>query len=215
MKNALTAMLILSGCATIHPGKPGSTVEGQQENLPLKISAYTPDKSLGRPFQLVEVTFENTSVDWLRVNRARVIIDNPGETKLSIVTGSDLRDWATAMNEVGKIDEHNESLLKSSALLVGAAVSGSDDSGVATAGAIAALGAYGWIVSDVIVDAKNLAERSEKVPTSHLYSTFSVPGKMFLRKWVLFNKPATATITKVILEVETVENKKEMYAISL
>ena len=59
------------------------------------------------------------------------------------------------------------------------------------------------------------AEAALKVPGHHLYTPFAVPGKMFLRKWLLINKPVGTMVNNLVIEFETVEGQKERYAIKM
>ncbi|MFN7824952.1 MAG: hypothetical protein ACK5P6_06295 [Pseudobdellovibrionaceae bacterium] len=210
----LSLAILITGCATTHPGTIGTTAAGSA-SLPLKVSAETVDNDYKSPFHLIEVTFENTSENWVKIHRSEVLLGNPAESKLSVVLGRDLRDWAQAKQLQLLKDEHNRKLLQAGIATAGAVAISSNDQGIANTGAIALVGTSAWAVSDVIRQGYQKAEQSEKVPDNHLYQSFSVPGKMFLRKWILINKPSHILIKKLALEVETVEGEKAYYEIAL
>ena len=214
----LVFVLFTVACATTHPGSEGKALPGEAA-LPMKVSAQTIDNAKGESFQLIEVTVENLADEWLRIHNARVVIDNPAESKLSIVLGQDLKDWAQAMELRLKKDEHNRELLKIGLGAAGgvAAVVGSqtNNPGVTLAGASLLLGTYAWAVTDVIRHGYASSTQANRVPENHLHQSFSVPGKMFLRRWVLINKPSATLINHLVIEFETVGGEKNTYEINL
>lgn len=222
MKNRFIFVLGFTGflmaCATTHPGNQGQSLN-KDSRLPFKISAQTIEESQEESFQLIEVTLENTSENWLKVNRSQIVIDNPAESKLSVVLGKDLKDWAQAMSLRLQKDEHNKQLLRLGLTAAGAVAMGvgskNDDSALVAAGALTVVGTYAWAVTDVIRQSYQAAEQSEKVPENHIYQPFSVPGKMFLRRWVLLNKPYKSVVNNLVLELETVQGEKDTYEIKL
>ncbi len=222
MKYLLICMIALVnlfiGCATTHPGNEGKST-AKEPIIPLKISAQTIDDARGESFQLIELTLENTSENWLRIARSQIVISNPAESKLSVVLGKDLRDWAQAMELRLKKDEHNRQLLQVGLVTAGAAavVAGThnNDSSVATVGMATLVGTSAWAVTDVIRQSYRTAQQVDKIPENHLYQAFSVPGKMFLRRWILLNKPSNSLVTTLVIALETVEGEKEHYEIKL
>lgn len=211
-------VLLMTACASTHPGNIGESISPQAK-LPLKISAESIDAKKNESFQLIDLTLENTSDAWLKINRTQVLIGDPAESKLSVVLGSDLKDWAQAVSFKQKQDQHNTEMAQMGLLGVGtaAALMGGyrGDSGLATAGAAVAVGTYGWVLTDAISSSINEAQRSEKIPDNHLYHSASIPSKMFLRRWVLINKPVGQVLNKLVIEFETVEGEKDTYAINL
>ena len=210
--------LFLAGCATTHPGNEGISLS-KDVHLPLKVSAQTIDNPKDESFQLIEITVENMSDEWLRINHSEVIIPDPATSKLSLVFGKDLTDWAQAMEFRLAKDNHNKELLQASLLGAGAvaAIAGeaTDNKGLAAAGVITVTGTYAWAATDVILQSRKSAEQSQKVPENHLYRPFSVPGKMFLRRWVLLNKPTKTVVQNLVVQLENVAGEKETYEIKL
>lgn len=204
-------VLILSGCASTHPGQMASELSGKA-TAALNISAQNIEASAKDSFQLVEVTIENPSDEWIKVSNAKVIINDP---KLAVVLGQDLRDWAQAMNYRIKKDEHNKQLALGGLALAGAAAAASgssnNNSGVATAGALLLVGTYAWAINDTINQTLRNAEGVPQTPENHLYTNTSVPGKMFTRKWLLLKKPTGLLINTLVFEIETAEGKKATY----
>lgn len=213
----LLAGLLIS-CASIHPGKMGSTLSAKPV-LPLKISANNIEEGSNSSLQLVEITLENTSDNWLKLNKTEVVF-NPSEiSKMSIVVGRDLKDWAKALAEKEKIEKHNSELAQLGLVGAGAVVSvagGNNRSSTAMAvGSTAMLAGYSWVLTDAISQAYINANSVDKLPENHLYNPASVPPKMFLRRWVLLNKPAGMDVNLLVVQFETVEGEKENYEINL
>jgi hypothetical protein len=207
--------LFLTACASTHPGTEGKPLNNDS-NIPIIISAENIDLDSTQPFQLIDLTIENKSNDWLRIKRSEVLISDPGKSKLSVVVGQDLKDWAQATQFKLQKDDHNNQMLQLGLLTASSVALGSKDSNptLQTVGALGLIGTSAWVTSDVLKQALRNANQSEKVPENHLYHSFSVPGKMFTRKWVLLNKPVDTVIKTLYVEIETVDGAKESYAIT-
>jgi hypothetical protein len=210
----LTAMI--SACATTHPGNMAKSVNNNKD-LPLIVSAETVDGDLNGAFQLVDITFENGSDKWIKVNSAHVVLETPSD--FSVVTGPDLQDWGKAMSfEINK-QQHNKAVAENAILIGGtaAAVVGSktNNPGLTTAGALVTLGVFGWAVADVVNSSYSKATQAGTFPENHLSHPFSVPGKLFMRRWVLLNKPSKSMLKKLVIEVETITGEKDTYEVAI
>lgn len=211
----LTVSAFLFSCASTHPGKEGSSISGTSR-LPIKISAQTIDKNEKDPFQLIEVTFENTSDEWLRISKNSVVINNPSESKISVVLGQDLVDWANAMEQRRKKEEHNKKLLQTGLIIGSALIGGANkDNSVGAAAGVTMLATTVWMVTDSVQQQIRKAEGINQVPDTHLNHSVMIPGKTFIRRWVLLNKPSNTLINRLIIKTETTEGQKELYAIDL
>jgi hypothetical protein len=221
MKLYLSGLIpFLISCASTHPGSMGQSLTPHSKfELPMIVSASTIDRAAEESFQLVEITIENKSGKWLRIHKARVVMDQETSQSMSVVLGQDLKDWADAMKLRLQKDQHNKQMLQAGLMTAGAvaAASGSqsNNSNLASAGVIVLAGSYVWAVSDVISSSLRNAESVDKVPQNHLHQPFSVPGKMFLRKWILFNKPPMSIIRSLVIDFETVEGEKGTYEIKI
>jgi hypothetical protein len=211
------ALLTLSACATTHPGKMGASLKNS--NIPLKISAQKVDQKENEAFQLVDVTIENISDIWLKIHSVRVVIKDPSMSKVSVVMGRDLKDWALAMEARMRAESYNKNVAMMGLAAVGAAATAyglyDDKPEVAVAGAAALVGAGAWAATNQSKSSLKKATTSDTLPNNHLYQSFSVPAKMFARRWVLLNKPSDQIIDKILLDVETVEGEKDTYEIVL
>lgn len=210
-------IITLSACATTHPGNMGHSLNNT--NLPLQISALKVEQKENETFELIDITIENTSDIWLKINSVRLVIDDPSKNKISVVMGRDLKDWALAMEAAIKRDAYNKNIAMTGLAAVGAVATAyglSDGNNqVAALGAATLVGAGVWAATDKTKSNYKIATTSQTVPDNHLYQSFSVPAKMFTRKWILLNKPINTTISSIVLNIETVEGIKDTYEISL
>lgn len=206
----------LSSCASTHPGQLAIS-QNTSQNLPLKISAENIEDPKGEAFQLIDLTFENLSDRWVKIHSIKVVTDDA--MQISVVTGNDLKDWGKAMSFKLKKDEHNKSLAQTSLLLGGSvamnAGNSSNSKALETAGAIAIIGTSAWVVGDVIQASLASATETDSLPENHISHPFSVPGKLFIRRWVLLNKPSDFVISKLVFAVETISGEKDSYEVSL
>lgn len=218
-KIILTLILsILCACATTHPGHFGKATS-KDSKVPLVLSATNIDQNPDGGFQLIEVTLENSSDSWLRIEKTEVVLGDPAQSKVSVVLGQDLKDWATAANFKQKLEEQNTKAIQAS--LAGAAVitagvgetSGNDK--LKLAGGLITIGTLGWALNDAIKATIASAEHSEKIPENHLYRPANIPAKMFIRRWILINKPAKKVVNNLVLRVKTIEGEQETYEINL
>lgn len=209
---------LIASCASTHPGNYASKISGTTD-IPLKISAQTIDPDPATPFQLIEITLENESNDWVRIAGASLSLGDPTITKLSAVLGSDLTNWAEAMAAKQQKEEHNREMLQAGLAIAGAAavVAGdvNDKPNLAVAGAGVLVGTTLWAASDAIAASKRRANGVDKIPDNHLYTPTSVPGKLFIRRWVLLNKPANVMINKLVFSLRTIEGASAFYEVIL
>lgn len=219
MKNSiLVSILLLTSCASIHPGNFAKQA-GESQNIPLVISGETIESELGSPYQLVQVTFENTSDTWVRIVESNISLDDLNGSKISVVVGNDLKFWAEAMEAQKKVDDQNKEILQASLALAGAGtmVGGSikGNSKAVVAGSAVLAGSSVWSAADGITKSKKAANQAPAVPETHLYSPTTVPPKLFLRRWVLLNKPVTEEVHKLVFSIETEKSERATYVIAI
>lgn len=216
---SIVAVLNFVGCASVHPGHKALTSNKVPPVLPIVVSAESVEKSQNATFQLVEVTIENKSESWFRVKSSKVIINNPSESGISVIVGNDLKDWGKAMAFKNKMDKHNSDMALGGLATAGtvALVAGAknNNSNLVNAGGAAILTSELWGLTDIVNESLRTAEGVQTVPENHLYHPFSVPGKLFIRKWVLLNKPINKEINKIVLEIESNDNERETYEVTL
>ena len=212
----ITIGFLLTGCATTHPGNIGNFISGDK-NMSVNISSELTDGGLKTAYQLYEITIENNSDDWLRIVNTKLL--TTPESKVSVVVGSDLLSWAEAKSFQQKMDNYNKDLAIATTEMGGLALAATgkqtSSKSLEGVGAIVALAGVTWAVTDVITQTRSNAIGVKKVPNSHIYESFSVPGKMFTRKWILVNKPTGVIINNLVFEFETISGEKSIYEIHM
>jgi hypothetical protein len=219
MKSKLFLLMLgalgLPGCATVHPGQMANLSQNTGP-LPLDVSMKSIDPDTDDAFQLVEVTFENTSDQWVRIAKTEALLGDPVKTRMSVVVGNDLAAWAEAVAAKEKVEQYNRELLQSTLLVAGAAAavagSATDNDTVALSGLSVVAGTSLWAAADVINAKLKRANSPKHVPESHLYSPTIVPPKLFVRRWVLLNKKPGTRVTSLAFRVETTDAVKATYA---
>lgn len=219
MKLRILALSLLAiSCASKHPGNMGASLS-DKKSIDITVSGKTSEGKYDSAFQLIEVTVENNTAEWVRIDRVEVVIEDPSKSKISAVVGADLDSWVEAKNSQDALDNHNAEMAALGVAAAGTAVAvagAKNKNANATKGGLIALyGTTGYMAGRDLSKAKSNVESAQKVPSTHLYHPFSVPGKMFMRKWILMNKPVGVVIDNLVLEFETVEGKKERYAIKI
>ena len=202
-------------CASVHPGKIAKV---EHQRIPAKVSGKPINYWNGETFQLVEITIENTSEQWMRIVRSDIVIDDPSTSKTSVIVGEDLKGWAQAMHERAKLEDYNKSMTSLGVAAVGIlamAAGAKSNSDLKYIGAATTVGAAVYDGGRQISRDRNAAQESNRVPESHLYQPFSIPGKMFQRRWIVLNKPAKMKMQNLVVELENIEGQKDRYEIKL
>lgn len=215
---AITLMIAMSACASVHPGEMARRNDGSSP-LPLDVSVNTIDVEKGSPFQLVQVTYENTSDDWVRISKAEALTGDSAKNHINVVVGKDLVAWAEAVAAKEDLERQNQEILQTTALVAGAATSvagaASGNETLETAGLAVVMGTSVWAAADVFSARKRQANSPRLIPESHLYAETIVPPKMFIRRWILFSKPTNTLLPWVVFSVETAEGKKATYTLQM
>lgn len=212
------ALILLSGCASVHPGSKANQYSGDNIHE-MVLSAEEVTDPMKEAFSMISITFENKGDSWLRIDEAEVLIDPELADQVSLIKGRDLRDWAIAMEERARLERHNRQMSQLGLAFLGAtaAVAGASNNNstayAAGAGGVAA--SQIWMVSDAVSYSRSSANRPEAVPEKHLNQKFSVPAKMFMRRWVLLNKPIGQRITDLPLRVKTVDGRETKLLVKL
>lgn len=203
-------LVALTGCATIHEGQMGKIRDGDQISG-MKISAQETSDPRNSPFSLFTVTIENESDDWMRIDSIEADFDAEMAKTHSVVLGDDLTSWAEANAEMQRLKDYNKEWMKTglfSAGLVAALVSAHNGSTAGTvAGTGVVAGVSGYSVGQRIIRNHHKIIHANTIPEKHLYRPFSVPGKLFVRRWLLINKPSGHALTALALTIKTIDGK--------
>lgn len=197
--------IALSGCARIASGPYGTTLDAmgrpsaaEAKATKLLVSAGEKENMSSTYFGEIEVTFENPTSNWIRVEK--IALDFGSETNNRSVVfpwGSRLESWATSTGQRNAIRSANNALALE-LLALGSVVARSGASPHAhtpnAAGGFASLAAMTALVAGGM---QARAESAESVPTfegSHLFALpFDVPPGLFVKRWLVVNTPGEET----------------------
>jgi len=206
----LLSLTLLTACASVHKGNMAEQTGGDKVDG-LLISAVELSDPSKEGFSMIAFNFENQSQEWMKFEKAEVEIDEHAAKTVSVVRGKDLVDWSAAMAARQELQKQNREMAQLGLVALGAVAvvaSGGKNNGAALAGAGALGAAEGWALADAIRYGQMRAENPKADPDNYIYSSFSVPPKMFLRKWVLLNKPVGKQITILPIIVTFVDGRQ-------
>jgi hypothetical protein len=201
----------LWSCASIQNGylatpldERGQLSSERRTRAGLVISGEERARYASRNFGFVEVTFENTSAEWVRVQELRLDFgDAARDAGVFIPEGDDVNAWYLATVQRNDIRDTNEAHTLGALLFVGEVVgrvaAASDKPAVAGVGAALALGASTAALAQSADRDVQAAQQVHPLPGAHLLSVpFAVPPGLFAKKWVLLNtRPGVPCITSM------------------
>jgi hypothetical protein len=210
----IVGTLLLSSCASIHPGEMGES----KEHGILVSAEKNSEVSDGR-YTFITFTIENKEDDIFRVLGTNVSFPQSAGEKANILVGKDLATWIEAFKEEEATKKHNRRIGKIAMILGGAVLGIAGDStgssALETVGVGAMLGGAAWTLSDTISDSKKESDFAKKIPDTHIYAPFSVPGGKYLRRWLVIQNPKGSDITKVALKLKCAGSEEKMYVFEL
>jgi hypothetical protein len=191
--------LALTGCASIanrYVATPvdeqGRALAGPRTSSGLVVTGEELKPYASELFGLVEVTFENTSTEWVRIQDLTLNFGSTVDQDVFLPEGEDIDAWYSATSRRNDIRDTNKAtalgaiLFASSAVAVAGGASGSSEAAVA--GTSVALGTASAAGLDAQAERIDRAEHGDPRPGSHLLTVpFSVPPGLFTKKWILIN----------------------------
>jgi len=195
----LVSVLAGAGCATVHSGEyafpldiPGG-YHGPTTPAGLLISSREITSVATPSVGAVEVTFENRSSDWIRVEGVRLDFRNDAANELvTTPADADAWNWAQAVAQRDAIELTNRQNALAGAMVAGRVVASiGRRSPVGALGAMFALGALiGLAATSIDADVQN-AERVSFVPRNHLLVVpFTIASGLFVKKWIALTTTA-------------------------
>jgi len=198
------ALCVQPGCASVRSSQlamPADPVTGEWRRPGSKtpsglvVSGEEKTQYATEHFGVLDVTFENTTAEWVRVKGLALDFGGPEyERHVRIPVGEELRSWATATQERLLIERHNRAMALGAVALAGMTTAAvTNNRAVRVAGATVASGS---IVALGVDSMNQEVERVEQPATpqnasyyeSHLLSVpFSVAPGLFTKRWVTIN----------------------------
>lgn len=211
----LISLLIVTSCASVHPGKYGDELHNKRKDEIIlsaeKVSNYS-DPTL----YFISVTLENKSDKWLRIKSAEFSCGEECNQKVSVIVGNDLTDWAKSKRHQMAIDSYNSELFRGVLMAGGLVMANvSNNEGTQAAGAvIASVGVGATVVNSISTETTKL-ENPQWVPAEHIYSPTNVPSSLFTKKWILVNHPKDFKMKSFLLRLKTVDDEELVYVFSI
>lgn len=172
-------------------------------------------------FGLVEVTFENASTEWIRIQRLRLNFGSTVDQDVFLPEGEDIDAWYSATSRRNDIRDTNEAtalgalLFASTVVAVAGGASGSSEAAVA--GTATALGTATVAGLDAQAERIDRAEHGSPRPGGHLLTVpFSVPPGLFTKKWVLLNtrRRDTPCVTTMLIDYDVGGGRRERVSLT-
>jgi hypothetical protein len=194
------ALLSAAGCAEIHSGAYAFPVDTAGRIAPrehlrsgLLISSRQVSDLSSRYFGAVEVTFENRSSEWVRIQQVALEFGSPERNAaVAITAGEDLQRWQEGTQRRNDIRDANRATA-TELLLFGAVVAtaAGGRSPVGAAGALVGAGTAAAMTASEMEGRASAAETVSLYPAHHLLTLpFSVPPGLAIKRWVVLNTPA-------------------------
>ena len=191
------------GCATVGSGtqaviidENGKPVSRARQTGEPRVTAGELTELSSAHFGALEITFENTSSEWIRISEVQLDFGSPAlNESIFIPAGEDLQSWQDAISTRNAIRQVNHEtaigLIALGAAVLGAVSdrgsAGEAVGGMALAGAVATLSVGQY--QDRVSDAKSV----KLFPSSHLLAgPFGVPPGLFVKRWVVLNTRGAA-----------------------
>lgn len=161
--------LFLGGCAQVHSGEYATQVDTKKEAAlkhsgrgvttkgGLLISGKEVSDVSSKYFGLIDLTFENRTNDWMRIENIGVDFgDDPKNRNIKIVSGKDIKIWNDAIERKIAIENYNKDLAVGILTAGGAMMmAGSDNEAAKNVGQVAvslSLGYFAFRMLDEIVE---------------------------------------------------------------
>ncbi len=215
-----------SGCATVASGSYGhpidemGTVYDSHRTLSgLEISARELGGMASEHFGYVEVTFENKTDHWVRIERMNLGFgDTNKEKSVFVPWGRDLESWQLAINERNAVRRTNEETALGLTAAGGAALaSSSSDRGVKAVGGLIAVAALTTAFAKEMNDRVSDATDARPFPETHLLNVpIAVPPGLFASRWIVLNTQSDqACLRSMIVDYDVAGGSRERVLLEL
>ncbi len=194
------------GCASTVTGTPAARLDDQGQpgihaarSSPVVIRSRVLPELSRDPLPVVEVSFENRSGAWQRIEGVELSTSDPElANRVSIPMGDELYGWQLATQQRRAVEAANErtawELVLAGALLTAEVGGDSKDTRVRGASALLGLTASSAFVAKHYHDRVRDAETPATTPSSHLLAgPIAVPPGAVVKRWVLLSAPASVS----------------------
>ena len=216
----ILAVIFFNSCASYQNGNVAQTIDTQnnlkESNLKLKVTGFADRELSTKYFTYLQVEFGNNSDKWIEVEKVFMLYKG---TKLKVVLGSRLTDWANAIQNKIDVDRNNKLTVMGAITAFAAvgAVTNINDGNMAASSSYATVMSGTAIAMEVNELSNKITdiERAKIFPENHLYSSFSVPPGLVSKRWLLLQHPEGLTVGTFVFEVFYKDNTKERYSVNI
>jgi hypothetical protein len=230
----LTLFVVFAGCATVGSGEYGQPLDAQnrvlpQQNRPIAFAASAPvatgsgllisagekGELASKYFGAVEVTFENTSSEWVQIDRVDLDFGTPDANRSVLLPwGSDIDTWEEATLKRNAIrDANTRTALDILALGAGAAAVGHGGRRSAYLGGVLVASAVGTFTAQAPADTTQVGGNAARFPEDHLLSMpIRIPPGLFTKRWLLLytaEYPLGGCVQSMILRYDVANHPRE------
>jgi hypothetical protein len=215
----LICMYLLHGCAGMHK-EVMATNASEGAASPLRISAEVNNRLSSEYFGMLEFTIENTTDQWIEIDRFIVDAGKAQNRHILFTLGKDFETWSRAILARNKIEDFNTAMAFGS-IIAGAAVVSSNTSSDSLSDASRIVG--GMTVASLGIEGistlRDSAEGMGIIPEGHLLQEhIRVPPGLFVNAWLLMNTAHhehNLPITEIYLEAYYHDGGTETFKIPL
>jgi hypothetical protein len=168
----------------------GKLLKNDKTKLGLKITAEEDSEMSSKYFGLIDMTFENDTEKWIRINNVSLDFGSEEINKaVKIVSGQDIIAWKDAMQKLKEINDYNKSLVLGTIAVLGAtSAMTSSNQNVKAIGAFSGIGALTALTVDEYNKNLSRIENTKIFPQNHLMAEdLNIPPGLFAKKWILLN----------------------------
>jgi hypothetical protein len=198
--STVVGISLLAGCARVQNAQPAVPLDAQGKPAPatamnsgLRISGEELRELSSAYFGVLEVTFENPTAEWVRVERVTLDFGSPAKNAtMGVPAGDDLKAFVASTEQRNAVRAVNRQTAFALTALGGALVGGlSTNQGASIAGDTVAVASLGALAVDSQAQSIAKAEQVARLPETHLLAGgFAVPPGLFVKRWiVLQTKP--------------------------
>jgi hypothetical protein len=195
---------LLAGCASVPNREPAVPIDARGNPAPattmgsgLRVSGEELRDLSSAYFGVLEVTFENPTAEWVRVDRVTLDFGSPAKNSAIVIpAGKDLEAFVASTEQRNAVRRINRQTAFALTALGGALVAGlSPTPGPSIAGGTVAVTSLSALAIDSHAESVDTAEHVARLPASHLLAgALTVPPGLFVKRWlVLQSKQASMT----------------------
>ena len=193
---------LLAGCASVPNSEPAVPIDAQGNPAPattmgsgLRVSGEELRELASAYFGVLEVTFENPTPEWVRVDGVTLDFGSAAKNSAIVIpAGKDLETFVASTEQRNAVRHINRQTAFALTALGGALVAGlSSKPGTSIAGDTVAVTSLSALAVDSHAETLETTEHVARLPANHLLAgAFTVPPGLFVKRWVVLQSKQAA-----------------------